>query len=315
MKEYKIIQLSHPGKEYPGYSKSTGQFVKSSVGINWSSDFSSGTRGWNNLDQHKRKFIFSKDAKYFDSLNGNVKTGDITFWGEWEPHSNFKVISKDTKDFFGPRMLHFPFYDKRYTGRKRQTTDPYVYGDNFWYTHCKQSTESPNQALKHLDNNSIIVMGSERNKDKKFLVDTVFVVKKKHSQNEMIENYSKLTNLLVKINLEMDASHLLLRDKKHSDFGFYMGKNYKDNDIFSFVPAKIYNNENPGHERLVLDTNDKFYNLQRTGSGSVQKLVLKTSSLSDIDNYWMHLVNEAFNQGFVLGVQIPEPTNDPNTNI
>ena len=60
MKEYKIIQLSHPGKEYPGYSKSTGQFVKSSVGINWSSDFSSGTRGWNNLDQQKGNLYFQK---------------------------------------------------------------------------------------------------------------------------------------------------------------------------------------------------------------------------------------------------------------
>ena len=58
MKEYKIIQLSHPGKEYPEYSKSTGQFKKSRLGINWSSDFMSGTRMWNNLDQHKRKFIF-----------------------------------------------------------------------------------------------------------------------------------------------------------------------------------------------------------------------------------------------------------------
>ena len=60
---------------------------------------------------------------------------------------------------------------------KKHTTDPYVFGDSFWYT-LQTINQKPNQNLKNLDEDSIIIMGSERNHDKKFLVDTIFVVKK-----------------------------------------------------------------------------------------------------------------------------------------
>ena len=307
MSKYKIIQLAHPGKEWPNYSSSKGEFVKSKIGISWNKDFNGGIREWNNLDHHKRKFIFAKNAIYVDNLESKPKEGDITFWGEWEPHSNFRVISSHTKDFHGPRMMHYPFFDDDYDGNKRHTTDPYIFGDNFWYTHCKQSPKKPNQNLKTLGANSIIIMGSERNEDKKFLVDTIFVIKKRFSQKEMNKNYKELPSLLVKSNLYMDKSHDLLFNKKNSDFGFYKGKSYKDNDIFSFVPAKVFNKNDIGHERLEIDTYDKFYNFQRAGAGSVNKCVMKSSSIGDIDAYWMSLVEEAFNQGFVLGVRIPEP--------
>tara|TARA_B100000925_G_C22004104_1_gene472753 strand:- start:703 stop:1641 length:939 start_codon:yes stop_codon:yes gene_type:complete len=307
MAQYKIIQLAHPGKEWPNYSASTNEFVKSNIGISWENDFSKGVRCWNNLDSHKRKFLFSKNATYIDDLNNQPKDGNITFWGEWEPHSNFEVISKHKKDFYGPRMMHYPFFDNDYNGEKKHTTDPYVFGDNFWYTHCKQSTRSQNQNLKNLDTNSVIIMGSERNEDKKFLVDTIFVIKKRYSQEEILKDYKKLPSLLVKTNLHMDESHDLLFDKKKSDFGFYQGMSYKNSDVFSFVPAKIFNRKNIGHERLAIDTYSRFYNLQRTGAGSVNRCVMETSAINDINAYWLSLVKEAFNQGFVLGVQIPEP--------
>ena len=111
MSKYKIIQLAHPGKEWPNYSSSKGEFVKSKIGISWNKDFNGGIREWNNLDHHKRKFIFAKNAIYVDNLESKPKEGDITFWGEWEPHSNFRVISSHTKDFHGPRMMHYPFFD------------------------------------------------------------------------------------------------------------------------------------------------------------------------------------------------------------
>ena len=106
MSKYKIVQLAHPGKEWPAFSNSKNSFVSSRTGIQWNEDFTEGIREWNNLMSHKRKFIFAKDATYIDSLNGAPKKGDITFWGEWEPHSNFKVISKYTKD--APIIANIP---------------------------------------------------------------------------------------------------------------------------------------------------------------------------------------------------------------
>lgn len=302
---YKIIQLSHPGKEWPDFSDSENSFVKSRNGLSWNKDYTGGIRDWNNLNQHKRKFILSKNATYIDNLQMRAKQGDITFWGEWEPHSKFSVISKSSKNFFGPRMMHIPFYYTDYDGPRRHTTDPFVYGKNFWYTHCKQSSSKPNQNLKNLGTHCIILMGSERNVDKTFLIDTIFVVKQKYSQEDINKNLDKLSYLLKETNLKVNYD--LLNDNKSADFGFYKGENYLTNEIFSFVPAKIFNEKNPGHERLEIKTDDKFYNFQRTGAGSVNKTVLSTLCISEIREYWRKIVNETLRQGFVLGVCMPEP--------
>lgn len=302
----KIVQLAHPGKEWPGYSHSNNQYIKSNKGIIWKENYEEGIRQWNNLDVHKRKFIFSKDVAYIDS-SLKEKRGDLTFWGEWEPHSSFKLISKSSRDFYGPRMIHFPYFDKKYDGSKKHTTDPYVFGENFWYTHCKQNPNQPNQALKSLEEDSIIIMGSERAEDKSFLVDTVFVVEKRFSQHEMRANKKFLPKLLLETNLEINENHELLDASKYSDFGFYKGKNHKVSNMFSFVPAKKYNKTDKGHERLIINTYDKFYNFQRAGAGSVNRVVKKSNSVDEIKEYWDMIVSDAFNQGFVLATNIPEP--------
>jgi len=303
---YKVVQLAHPGKEWPGYSQAKKQYIKSKKGIIWNKQYEAGIREWNNLDSHKRKFIFSKNSTYIDS-KGKLNTGDITFWGEWEPHSTFELISKDSKDFYGSRMMHFPYFNRSYDGPKKHTTDPFVFGNNFWYTHCKQSTKQPAQSLKKLQADSIIIMGSERSKDKTFLVDTIFVIKRRYSQSEIRDKINSLPKLLLQTNLIMHDDHDLIRSSKYSDFGFYEGKNNQEGNMFSFVPAKLFCKKDVAHERLVINTYDKFFNLQRAGAGSVNKVVMQSRSFSEVKQYWDKLVHESFNQGFVLATNIPMP--------
>ena len=60
MSKYKIVQLAHPGKEWPAFSNSKNTFVNSKIGIQWNEDFSAGIREWNNLMSHKENLFLPK---------------------------------------------------------------------------------------------------------------------------------------------------------------------------------------------------------------------------------------------------------------
>lgn len=296
---YKIIQLAHPGKEHPLLGDSTGKLIVTSRGMDWDSSKSSGTRPWNTLKRHKRKFMCMEGVEYIKNINKQPLNGKLTFWGEWEAQSKFKVISETSKDYYGPRLIHYPFFDSSYKGEKKQTTDPFIFGENFWFTHCRQKYRS----IRNLSEGSIIIFGSERNDDKKFLVDTIFVVGKRYSQVDIAKNIKSFPYLLRENNLEMKN---LLTDPSKSGYGFYQGKSFKKNEIFSFVPAKVSNGKN-GHARLILDTKDERHNFQPTGAGAVCRVTNELPSMSEIKDYWELLVEETLKQGFLLAYRFPYP--------
>lgn len=300
---YKIIQLGHPGGEWP--RQGVNGVIRSKLGITWNVDRFSGTREWNIRDHHYRKFILAEDVEYIDDLKSGPKKGKLTFWGEWEAHSKFEIINKSAKDFYAPRLMHYPYFQKNYDGLRRHTTDPVVFGESFWFTHCKQSSNK--KQVKQLGENSIIIWGSERIKDKKFLVDTIFVVKNRFSQEYVRKNLEDFPYLLKHINLCINDGHDLLTSPKRSDLAFYKGKSYGRDDIFSYVPAKIYDYECQGHNRLILDTRDKYLNLQSAGSSQAHKIVMSTGSFEEIKAYWEVIATKALKQGFVLAVNIPWP--------
>ena len=95
--KYSVVQLSHPGMEYPKLNK-RGILIYSKPGIEWSNDKKSGTRFWNNFKEHKRKFMRMNGVRYLDVRESPDK-GEVTFWGEWEAQSSFEVIS-ETKVHF-----------------------------------------------------------------------------------------------------------------------------------------------------------------------------------------------------------------------
>ena len=64
--KFSVLQLSHPGLEYPGLNKKTGSLIYTKSGIAWNSTRDGGIRLWNNLKQHKRKFMRMKNVKYVD---------------------------------------------------------------------------------------------------------------------------------------------------------------------------------------------------------------------------------------------------------
>jgi hypothetical protein len=139
---------------------------------------------WNRLD-HQRKFLIN-DGRYLHA--GSLEEGEIAFWGEWEPES--EVINTISNRLpHGPRYIYKPYYivPKSYQGL--QNTDPFVFGERFYYEGCQQRTKNGPTQLRYLSRGSVILFGSCIDKSY-FVLDTVFVVDDwvDHSRN----NYREL---------------------------------------------------------------------------------------------------------------------------
>ena len=143
----------------------------------------SSTQPWN-TGRHCRKFL--RNLGYYVLPGGECsERTSLVFWGEWEPPSRIVKSWRDEKPL--PSSLHEPYW-RRDAPAERQNTDPWVFGDHFLYSNCKQFNPrrqsctakqytSPREpsALQRLQPGSIILFGSVIGDD--FVLDTVFVVK------------------------------------------------------------------------------------------------------------------------------------------
>jgi hypothetical protein len=143
-----VVQFPHPGGEHRPGPPQVGAVMP-----------------WNR-GEHKRKFLRAS-ARYL--LDGHPQEGEVGFWGEWEAQS--RVLEVWRKDGDLPRFLHEPFFEAPAKGVKHQNTDPFVFGESFLYTNCRQAT---NQKLRRLTPGSIVLFGSSPGAG--FVLDTVFVV-------------------------------------------------------------------------------------------------------------------------------------------
>ena len=141
-----LVQFPHPGLEHDPRNASH--------------------MGWN-TDRHRRKFM--RNLGRFVDRDGVLGEGKLTFWGEWEPPS--KIVERWPQSGSLPRFLHEPMWE-RSAPEGRQNSDPWVFGDCFRYSNCKQQTQG---ALQRLTPGSVILFGSGKNGE--FVIDTVFVVK------------------------------------------------------------------------------------------------------------------------------------------
>ncbi len=125
---------------------------------------------WNTGD-HRRKFVVNP-GRYLDA-EGHLQQGDLTFWCEWEPPSEVVKRFSDPSPL-RPRYLYHPFWYEPEPGRWLQNTDPFVFGDCFRYTVCRQYRDGRPTKMQHLAPGSLILFGSRLRS--RFVIDTVFVV-------------------------------------------------------------------------------------------------------------------------------------------
>lgn len=146
-----IVQFPHPGAEHTPKD-------------DW--------MPWNTATSHRRKFMVSPGT--LQDSDGYTEKTEVVFWGEWEPPSS--VVRRWPKGRDLPAVLHRPCVAAPPPG-PRQNTDPWVFGEAFLYSNCKQLNPRPRRtpsALQRLDVGSIVLFGSASHG--RFLLDTLFVV-------------------------------------------------------------------------------------------------------------------------------------------
>lgn len=294
-----IIQFSHSGQELnlSRRSRKKGLAYKFDSPV-----LDTGIRFWNKEPSHKRKFI--KHQGWYlknigNSFDPKPKKAELCFWGEWEPQSLFKLTgNRYSRTPSLPHAIHYPFFSTRGIGR--HNTDPFVFGEHFYYTNCKQNTY---RILRTLNKGTVIIYGSEKNKTD-FIIDTLFVVDKCETVTDYHLKPTIYPTILRKATLDLHRglpNNMKLYKGKMYDFT----KHYSESEpyTFCFVPCKV-NCDLVGFERPVIDW--QKFNLQKPGAGTVTRKV----NYSSEGNFWHDLVAEIIKQGFSLGVKFEMPLNN-----
>ncbi len=284
MSEMKI-QLNHPGKQK--------KFKIGSGYIEIGKDY---IREWNSDKNHFRKFIQNQGQFVTNVKDAKPTRDDLYFWGEWEGYSFVNFFPENSCEKF-PNGLHKLFHS--IVNRGTQNTDPYVYGKEFKYCVCKQ-TSTLTDCLK-LDD--LILFGTVMPSINKFYIDTVFIVKDSTESLKVQKTSGAGYSEIYKQETLEQLDSYLGPDKYENKNKIYHSKTWwDDKDYFSFVPCKL-SFDNGGFERLYIKLDTKKFQLSKnpTGKSFLQKSKLSAKEL------WDEIVQISLHQGFKLGVRFDEP--------
>lgn len=331
-REVKIVEFFHPGGEHLTTYNSSHKWKKKEV---LESEFMP-----SNIGEHRRKFMINK-GKYLNKDMSQSNETDIAFWGEYENPTKFKAIKYDNIDekkkdkYFHendiPQYVHYEFYEEK-DNKVRENTDPYIFGDTFYYCCCKQTDRKTGKARylqTDLGKGSLVIYGCKL-KDK-FLLDTVFVIKnfEPYSTCATDDLYfgkvlADLSNTYVNTSLKpLEKSEAVGGEK----FVLYSGATYNSKysiggkEIFSFFPCKPVNRtediskcaSESAFSRPYLDL--QKYSLKLPGQGAPANILenytknncITISGEETIAMYWQMIVDDIIGQGLSIGIYTEEP--------
>lgn len=291
-----------------------------------------------NYTAHFRKFVEIK-GKYLKFVENevNIVSDDLLVWCEWEPQSSAKRINETRKDY--PKFIYKPYFDlsasltklikkrdpKKNYYANRQNTDPYIFGSDFHYFVCRQTTKKGYTALTNLQPGDVILFGSNYKTEQWdsikttpnetwFVLDTVFVVSDKEPIIYRPDNFTnkikgKVSDDYYQISF-ISAFSGDLDNQNNSNYneGFklYFGASYKNpyNGMFSFVPTLPKNEiTEKGFRRPKISICNVISNGQNTNFK-----VTSTNSQKTKD-YWERTVEQVLSQKLHLGVEFEMPEN------
>lgn len=307
-KEVLVVQFTHPGGEH-------GVSPKERV---------TGVKEWN-YGSHRRKFLKAIGQYVMDDGWLSLKQ-DLLFWGEWEPTSGFIPVTSSHGTGVMPRYIHTPFlklkngnldippfHNGKFVSRKdgtkeplcRQNTDPFVFGDCFLYSVCKQRKKVKNSTLTQftrmgeLEKGSVILFGStisSKHGGPYFVLDTVFVVRdfKEYYSGNALHDLAGL--------VPCDYYEIMGYNnwKPHNNFILYRGASYNNrvDGMFSYVPCKPCPSKVEGFPRVKLTHSDMSIisdNLNAAPTYSNNTVILPKDC-------WSQICSIVKKQGFELGL-------------
>ncbi len=267
-----------------------------------------------NTGAHHRKFL-KVEGKSVQGLAEAPVAGELGFWGEWEAQSKLVRTLNGTGGM--PKYLFEPFYQLPIPA-KAANTDPFAFGNQFYYCICKQGHYPSLGILKPKD---IILFGSCLNG--KFVLDTVFVIKKsrpytldgiknlKKEYNEAFYNASlsplSITTPVQCKKIVDDGRYQLpncgddKRDNKPTtsitNYQIYEAVMYDDKDefdgMFSFSPACLLNNSSNGFARPNITVKDLSQSLNQG---------IKLLSSNTVADVWKDIADHVIKKGLLLMV-------------
>ena len=284
-------------------------------------------KDWN-TDAHKRKFLIAEGQYVLcdDTLSDRQK---LLFWGEWEPMS-FIVRKYKQRPLF-PNYLHSPFLNVDKSGKvvhtiygaKRianpsscggakvcssfQNTDPFVFGESFFYSCCRQPHSVK---LRNLSPGDIILFGSailsQKNGGPFFVLDTVFVVG--DSRDYTPGTYAADLSGFIPKYYDQIMGYNTWSDKTQQ-YRCYKGAslNQPVNGMFSFVPCQTEESIHNGFSRVKLTTSD----INEITNGLSRTHKISNSNPTNNKAAWDKICEIVRNQGCQLGlnfeyaIQIP----------
>ncbi len=238
--------------------------------------------------KHKRKFM-ETEGYYIDN-NKRIKS-KMTFWGEYEHMSYVTKLNNDKT----PRYLHTPVLPNK-NQDEVLSTDPFVFCEPFLYLHCRIKAGN---ILDRLQSGDIILFGSSVNK--KFVIDTVFVVKDRISVlDSKICGEFKTTNGKY-LNQNINKTSEAFNPCKVACV--YRGATYNDkvNNMYSFFPCKPFDE---GRAQIFNRPNITLPNniTQLTNNLQAYKII-NIDTTNEMCLCWNDIVNQVRGLDLSLGVK------------
>ena len=224
----RVFIVGHPGIE-PHYGpRNSGETFL----VDWNR-FSINTTE-ENCGNHRRKCIM-RPGLSLTSISGNPIKENLVFWGEYEPYSRACILGNAQ----GPKALHdvlYPASGNYACPIDGLNTDPYIYGDEFYYICCGRKDNK--EAIQYVPDD-IILFGSTKKSSRDngtydFELDTVFVVKGIRSIESFDVN-SQYYKIGIQPHMNLLRANGLLDSQ---NLNVIVGRMYSENaDMFSYVPA------------------------------------------------------------------------------
>lgn len=262
-----------------------------------------------NTYPHKRKFM-QLNGSWIDK-KGKLRHGDLWAWGEWEPQSRLIRdfdVNAQLNNPHAPQRLWSPFL--RHVRNDRDATlhntDPYIFGDSFIYSNCRQLSKA-GKGLKHLARGSVIAFGSGKNLqgERSWVLDTVFVVEKHVDYLPSdLKNATKCRELGLSTTFKAVTGDVVSGIDDYLRLYFGATPSNCVDGMFSFFPA-LPASENLRFSRPAISNLENEYlnprNWQWLKGQSTGR------SRDQIKELWKKLKKEVLCAGLVLGVFAEEP--------
>lgn len=295
-----FVQFSHPGGEQkPGQD---------------------GAVGWNEFQKpHKRKFMQVRGDYRVLEGGETHKDEDLYVWGEWEPES--RVVAEfepQGQCSHAPRYLWEPYWVPRDNYIGLHNTDPYIFGDCFLYSNCRQTSQG-GAGLRNLGKGSMIAFGSGRKitGKRRWVLDTVFVVKDyiDYDPFNPLSLEGKVPDDFLEMSIEPLRQNLGRSNgcaNECSRLRLYRGAtpDFPVDGMFSFFPARL-TSEGSCFSRPAICLEEPYFNpksWQAPGGCAVNAPHLDEDVIRSL---WNSLVEQVQNAGLILGTsaRLPECRN------